>query len=427
MRSLIPTRRLVLALVPAALLSVGIAIVPAVRALVYSIDVVVFAVAVVDAIRCRALPITVSRELPRIWSSGRPERVLLRVVSPVAIEVQVHQSLPPELVAEGLPRTIPVPAGGEATIAWRGTLSRRGRFVLGAHHVRHTSPWGFWERQLDLEAADAVEVWPDVKALSEYDLLARRAREGMLLRSVRRPGNDVEFDRLRAWQNGDEARRVDWKATARARQPIVRQMREPTGQNVLFLLDCGRTMTAETDARPAFDHALDATLLLAHIALRRGDRVGLLGVGATLRARVPIGSGTGRALLRATCDLFPTLDEPDWTLAFSHLHTHVRRRALVVVFSNLVDGVTAELLGRLFRSTHRHLVLWVCLRDPGVEALTDSADPFERGAAAEVLHWRRGVLDQIAARGVTVLDVTPAELTPALVDRYLAIKSRGLL
>lgn len=426
-RALVPTRRLVWAAVPAVALGLVLVLLPALRPALYAFDGLLVLVAWVDAARILPLVVDVRREAPRVWSSGRGERVLVRLRAEVDVVGVLHASLPPELQVEGLPAPVHIPAGGETTVAWRGVLLRRGRYTLGAHHLRTRSPWGLWERQVDLDAADDVEVWPDVKQLAEYDLLARRSREGLLLRSTRRAGNDAEFDRLRPWRQGDDLRHVDWKATARAQAPIVRQMREPTGQTVQFLLDCGRTMTAETDGRPAFDHALDALLLLAHIALRKGDRVGLLGVDAHLRAQVAPapGSRASRALLRAGCELHPSLEEPDWERAIVHLAANLRRRALVVVFSNLVDEVGAARLATLFRSTRRHLVVWVCLRDPGLEALADDADRWARGAAAEVMAWRRGVLDRVAMAGVHVLDVSPHELTPALVDRYLALKQRG--
>lgn len=201
-------------------------------------------------------------------------------------------------------------------------------------------------------------------------------------------GTLAEFERLRPWARGDEYRMVDWKASARARQPIVRQLRHATNQSVVFLLDLGRTMTAEWQGRSAVDAALDALLLTGHVALRE---------------------------------------------AFAALRTHVRSRSLVVLFTSLADEGSARLLRQLLPTVSRHLVVWVALRNPGVEAMAnrppndDPLSPWERGAAAEFLNWRQRTLDDARSRGVHVSDALPAEVTPTLLSHYLDVKARQVL
>lgn len=437
LRGLVPTRALVLA----ALLPVAFAVLslaqPGLGVALYALDAALCLVFVVDAARCRADGLLVERRAPRVWSAGRGEKVELTVRNRGArgVRAEVQESLFAGARPEGLPAEVLLGPGGQAELAYRVTALRRGRHTLGAHHLRVRSPWGFWHRQVDLPATDEVQVWPDVKQLSEYDLLARQNRQGLLTRTIRRAGSEAEFDRLRPYQRGDEYRLVDWKATARARQPIARQLRQATDQNVVFLVDMGRAMTAETDGRPALDYALDAMLLVAHVALRNGDRVGMIAFDDAVRAYLPPAGGerTRRDLLRQACALEATLAEPDYHDAFVLLRTRVRRRSLVVLFSNLVDDSTAALLHRRFASLTQHLVVWVCVRDPALESLVaepagaDPAVPWTRAAAAEVLAWRRAILDRAAAHGVLVLDCAPGEFTPQLLGRYLEVKSRQLL
>jgi uncharacterized protein (DUF58 family) len=215
---------------------------------------------------------------------------------------------------------------------------------------------------------------------------------------------------------------------------MVRQLRQETDQNLIFMLDCGRTMTAETAQRPALDYALDALMLLSHVAARQGDKSGLIAFDNNIRTFLPPtgGSSASRHLLQAVCDLHATLEEPNYVEAFALLRSRVRRRCLVILFSNLVDEATAEMLQKLFKSANRHLVLWICLRDPGIETMVDAPlggeqTTWERGAAAEVLLWRRKVLDQAQSNGVMVIDATPHEFTPALLEKYLEIKEKRLL
>lgn len=428
MRGLVPTGRAALVLGGATLLALLSVATPVARTAAYGIDIALLLAALVDAILCGKRSPRVHRVLPRAWSVGRPQRVELSVEGARG-RFLVHQDLFEGAEAEGLPLWL---KPGD-TASYRVTAPRRGKYTLGAHHLRFASPLGLWQRQVDVPAADEVRVIPDLAAVTEYELLARENREHLLTRTTRRPGLDAEFDRLRPWQRGDEYRKVDWKASARRTAPVVKQMRAATDQNVVFVIDCGRTMTAEHGGRPALDWALDAALMVGHVALRQGDRVGLLAVDGAVRAWVPpTGGQRGRdLLLREGAALFPTLDEPDWREAFAFLRQRLRQRALVVVFSNVVDDVTAEALARTFQADRRHLVAWVNAQDGAVQQFLDApegkATPWERGVAAEVATWRRRVIDRFEELGVLVIDTDPAKFTPALLARYLDLKARQLL
>lgn len=435
LRGLVPTVALP-ALLGVPLVAAALAVfIPPLQGVALGMDAALLFVAAIDAARVLGARVSARRVVRRTWSVGRPEtvRVELEQASGRRLAVEVHQTLFPGCEAEGLPAKVWL--GRVGAVSWRGVGRQRGRFALGVHHVRVQSPWGLWQYQLDVSAEDPVQVLPDIKALVEYDLLARAGRQSMLTRSVPRPGNLAEFERMRPYARGDEYRLVDWKATARARQPIVRQLRHATDQNIVFLLDLGRPMTASWEGRSALDAALDALILTGHVALRNHDKVGLIAFDNRVRALLPPASGprARQALLRTAASLHASLDEPDYREAFAALRTRIRSRALVVLLSSVVDDTSADLLAQLFRTVSRHLVVWVCLRDPGVEALADAptgGDPgtvWRRGAAAEVLEWRRRVLDRARNQGVLVIDALPGEVTPALLKRYLDIKARQAL
>lgn len=430
----LPTRRLAwLAALPLALAVLRV-MVPDLATTVLVVDLGLIVVAGLDLATIGRLRVQARRELRPTWSVNRPERVVVELrLTGRPRRALLHQTLFDGATAEDLPR--PIRLTPLTRVEVRVTARQRGRFVLGAHHLRVGSAMGLWARQLDLPAADVVHVWPDLKALGQYDLLARAGRQAMLLRVLPRQGNLAEFERLRPYARGDEYRLVDWKATARARQPVVRQLRHATNQNVVFLLDLGRSMTATWDGRSAVDAALDALLLTGHVALRQKDRVGLVAFDDRVRVCLPPQAGPrARAtLLRAACALFPTLAEPDYREAFAAVRTHVRARSLVCLFTTVVDEGTADLLRRLVPTLSRHLLVWVCLRDPGVEAMANApadGDPdtaWRRAAAAEFLEWRRKTLEGAAARGLHVLDALPHEVTPALLSHYLDVKARQLL
>jgi uncharacterized protein (DUF58 family) len=203
----------------------------------------------------------------------------------------------------------------------------------------------------------------------------------------------------------------------------------------VILLDCGRMMSARSGALTAFDHALNAAMLLGQVALDHGDRVGLLAYDRRVRVWLPPrgGASTVHRLIRATYDLRPTLEEPDHVLALKYLSERVRRRSLVVLLTSVQDEPTADLAAALVHAlAHRHLAVAVWVRDTELEALVegevaDDAGSYVRAAAAELVGWRERALAALRRRGALAVDVPPEAITSALIHRYLEVKARRLL
>jgi len=280
-----------------------------------------------------------------------------------------------------------------------------------------------------------VRVYPSFEQLRNWGVMAREDERRLPVRVRRRPGGENEFERLRPYAPGDNYRHIDWKATARRREFVTREYGQESNQNVIFLLDCGRMMSARSGELTAFDHALNAALTMGQVALRHGDRVGLLAFDDKVRAWLPPkgGSRSGSRLIRGTYDLFPSFREPDYALAMRYISSRVRRRSLVVLMTSVVDEVNADTTAAILRAMRsRHLPLCVWIRDSGVEQLVSDPrasklDYFHAGAAAELLAWRDRSLKDIQRRGAMVVDAEADKLTPRLLSRYLEIKARRLL
>lgn len=402
-----------------------------------ALDAAIFVVAALDLLMARKPLVQVSRQLGRVFSLGRPNPVTLtlRSTSRRKLKVQVSQDLFEDAKTDDLPLAVQIPGRGRVEVTYHIQPQRRGAHQVGDHHVRYASPLGLWLRQLDLSAVDEVRVYPDLQAIRTYELLAKQDREFAMVRATKLKGGESEFARLREYTRDDEYRALDWKATARRQRLIAREYQLESNQNVVFMLDAGRLMTAESDGIARFDHALNATLMLAHVATRGGDRVGLVGFDESVRAFVPLASGgqASRRLIQASYDLHPRLVEPDYDAAFEFLTLKVRKRSLVVLFSQVVDDAVAEtLLKRTRGIARRHLPLLVLFRDAEVERLLTSpgggaSELYTRGAAAEMLRWRDGIIRELRAAGALVLDTLPANLTPSLINHYLQIKARHLL
>ncbi len=431
---MIPARALVLL----ALFPLGLAVATLLdRTLLYpmlAVDLAIALLAGFDALLARRALITVHRHAPAVFSIGKPNVVTLEVRSSARrrLAVSVTDDLFATAGSADLPLSLDLAPGGRETARYRVIPSRRGAHSLGDHHVRYPSPFGFWIRQITLAAELPVKVYPDVQAVRAYDLLARQDRDPSASRASRRRGGESEFERLREYRRGDEYRSIDWKATARRQKLISREYQLESNQSLLFVLDAGRLMTARSAGLSLFDHALNATLMLSHIAARGGDRVGLLAFAGEITSYAPParGAGAARQIIQAGYDLHPELVESNYGAAFEHIGLCVRQRSLVVLFTQVVDEVAAAELVRMMRGVlPRHLPLMVLLRDVEIDELVEGAavDPYLRGAAAELVGWHDRLVHDLKKHGALVLDVTPAELTPQLINRYLEIKARHLL
>lgn len=397
----------------------------------------VVAVAIADLSLVRKARIDARRNVAQVLSVGRTNVATLQVQSRLrrAVDLELTDDAAEDVEVRQLPAKLRLEPGQRATLSYQLFPRRRGSHELGDLWVRLSSPLGLWKRQLRVPAPFTVRVYPDLQAVRVYEKLVKEARDERFTRTTRRRGGESEFERLREYTRDDDVRRIDWRATARQGVPITREYQLERNQNVLFMLDCGRLMTAEAEGLSHLDHALNAMLMLSHVCVRAGDQVGLVAFDARMRSFVSPEGGPHalKKLVRASYDLFPSLVEPDYRAVFSAVKTRLRKRSLLVLFTQVLDAATQRELVPLVRSlSPTHLPLCVLFRDASVEALARSSDEDEtslhvKGAAAGELLWRNRLVEEMRAAGALVLHVRPEDLTQQLIARYLDVKSRQLL
>jgi len=376
------------------------------------------------------------RRLPGRFAVGEPAEVVLRLDnrSRLPAEVEVFDGLPTTAEAGELPLRARIPARRRAELRYQVSQLQRGAVQFTAAHVRRRSPLGFWRRGWRLGGLEEVRVYPDFAPVIRLALLAMEHRvdpAGVRRRS--HGGVSREFHQLRDYREGDSLAQVDWKASSRHRHLISREFEEQRNQTVIVLLDTGRRMRAMDGRLAQFDHCLNAALLLACVALRQGDLVGVQGFGGTERWLPPQrGVRAIDTLLNHLYDYQTTAQPSDFTAAAERLMERQRRRALVVLLTNLRGEDEAELAPALRMLRSRHLVVLGSLREQAVEGLRrEPVAGFRealRFAAAEAYFAeRRMVLHGLEREGVIAVDVVAAEFPVALANRYLEIKRAARL
>ena len=438
---LIPAPRIVIVAGVLLALAVVAALAPTFTAAWMGLSLLALCVAGYDAAslaRQRAPEAT--RQLPGTLALGAWQDVVLTVAnrSQRSIDMDVTDHCPAGMAAAGLPLHVRLPAGTTGSMHYRVRPIARGDQAFSQVEIRKRSNFGLWLMRQRIGAAETVRVYPNFAAISRYAALAQNQRLMQIgVIQQRRRGEGQDFRQLRDYRQGDSLRSVDWKATARSGKLISREFQEERNQQVVLLLDCGRRMLAHDGAIAHFDHALNAALLLASVSLRHGDAVGLLtmGTGAaeSVRFVAPRKSPTTiNTLLESVYDLQPSYSATDYLRSAIDLVARVKKRSLVIVMANLHEEETPELLAALKVLRTRHLVVLASLREEALRTTLLQPAPHLAGAltqaaVADYLLQRTQAFRTITRQGTVCVDVEPAELGVALVNRYLQIKRAGKL
>jgi uncharacterized protein (DUF58 family) len=434
----IPTGRLWAALCLLSIPAIAAGFLPGIWPLVLLLDGLLIALAALDWFLAREVKLKVWREVPQKLSVGVPNKIELHLInrSGRATRLLLKDDVPEEFDAS--PEQVELTLAGlsRATVTYRATPNKRGKFEFGNLNVRVRGPMALMWQDRVTKAEEQVSVFPDLRGASRL-LLSGAALDlvNLGLRKLRRDGRGTEFARLRDYAQGDSVREVDWKATARRGRPVTRVMESERSQSILICVDAGRSMAARVDGLTKLDHAVNAALFLAFVAVKNGDRVGLVVFADGVKAY--LAPASGRTQYRKIVDTLysakPHLTYVDFLALFKELNLRLQRRSLLCVFTDFLDEDQAStMVAPLRRLARRHVPLCLSIKDTALTALLRTPPPspeeaFQHAVASELLYDREQMKSRIGQGGVQMIDVHPEELSLAAVNRYLEIKARGTL
>lgn len=394
-------------------------------------------VALLDALRLQRGGVPeVTRRLTRSLALGKNRDVDIELINEhgQAIVADVYDHHPPTFVVEGLPRRVRIEPHAFTRFKYRMHPTERGIHHFQSVELRLYSPLALWTRRVLVEAPASVDVFPNFAAVTKYAILGTDSQisAGSLHRRPRR-GEGLEFHQLREYRVGDTFRQIDWKATARTGKLVAKEYQEERDQQVVFMLDTGRRMLAKEGELSHFDHVLNALLLLSYVALRQGDAVGFLTCGAEPQWMKPRKGLTAvNVLANRLFDLKPQPVAVDYQAAATQLALRQKRRALVIMMTNIRDEDSDDLEVALRLLRRRHLVMIASLRESAIDArfeeeIVEFGDALRFASTHHHLESRRATHETLASKGVLVQDTTCDELPAAITNRYLEIKRAGML
>jgi uncharacterized protein (DUF58 family) len=411
---------------------------PFVIALMYDVALLV-AVTIDYLVTEKISAFNIERTLEDRFSMGAANHVSLRVVnrSNRAVTFIIKDEYPPRMdLLSPRDARLTIPDNHARTWSYDLFPTARGDYQFGNIAVRYQSRLGLIWKQGEVPAAHTVKVYPNLEEAKKNELYAHRNRELKLgQRKTRIRGHGGEFESLRDFVIGDEVRHISWAASARRGKVITRQYTVERSQNIVVMLDAGRLMTARIGNLSKLDHAINATLSIAYVAVSGGDNVGLLTFSRRVISYLPPRHGREQVnrIMEALYNVEPQMIEPSYARAFNYLSANWHRRSLVIILTDLVDrDASAELLTHTSKLVPRHLPLIVTIGDTDLRLMVrtppaTAADVYAQSVAEDILRQREEALSSIHQLGGLALDVPAGRLAFELVNKYLDVKERGLL
>ena len=431
---MLPSPRLIIMVMAAAPVFLGGALYDPLLAvgIIYGIMLAVYATIDV-ALLPRRKNVVVERVVPERISLGNPARIVFRVrnASGRRIEIRIAEDCPSGIEAKP-PHCVGVfDRGAEGALEYRLIARRRGRYVLSDVDVRVLPAAGLFYRQFRLRIPAEVHVFPDLVNIKRYELQLRRGLYEQGVARLRQTGLGTDFESLRLYHHGDDMSRVDWKATAKLSRLVVKNCEPERRQNVLVAIDVGRATAGEFEGISRLDYLVNASLMLAYVALRQGDWFSLVAFSQRIESYLPPLRSVRSIdrVARALYELEPRLVEADYGAACRFMGLKSRKRSLICLMTDVIDcEASGDIVAYMARFARYHLPIAVTLANPEVrriaeEPLEASPDPYSKAVALDVIAAREEALQAMRHQGVAVVDVEPRALTPELINRYLLIKS----
>ncbi len=430
------TSRFFIALTLLAVVSVGGLFVPALYTAAQVGTALLVALLLADALLLAfSAKVEARRTIAERLSNGEDNDVCIAVrnLSRLPISLTVIDELPREFLFHNARFPLKLKRSESKSIHYTLRPVARGSYEFGQVLAYVSSPVRLWERKHRFgDKTTAVKVYPSYLHLDRYELAAANA---MTLQNgqkrVRRAGNSTEFEQIKDYVAGDDFRTINWKASARTARWMVNVYRDERSQPVWFLLDKGRTMQRTFDGMQLIDYAINATLVLSHVAQRRYDMPGMMSFDAHISQTVKAENRTDQmhrilnALYAEKCDYAET----DFSALCAHISRHIHRRSLLMLFTDFTtrDGLMRQ-MGYLRRLARHHCLLVVLFDDPDLRR--EAEKPIEsiedqkfHTLAADAMLEKRSLCTELRRNGIYTLFTTPQNLTVAAVNKYIELKS----
>lgn len=379
-----------------------------------------------------------ARKAPDKLSNGDDNEITVHIENfyPFKVGLRVIDEIPHQFQKRDVSFYHSVDAGGEQTIQYYLRPVKRGEYSFGAVNIFAQSPIGFLSRRFRFSADEIVPVYPSYLQMRKYELLAisnRLTETG--IKKIRRIGHNMEFEQIKEYVSGDDYRTVNWKATARKSQLMVNHFQDERSQQVYSLIDKGRVMQMPFEGLSLLDYAINASLVISNIAIRKSDKAGLLTFQDKIGTYVTAGKTSNQMsrILETLYNQKTAYRETDFGTVYNFVRRKITQRSLLILYTNFESIYSLQRqLPFLTRLAHQHLLVVIFFENTEMKALIENpADDlrqiYHKAIAERFSYERKLIIRELKNHGIQAVLTTPQDLTVNTINKYLELKARGLI
>ena len=378
------------------------------------------------------------RKLPDKLSNGDKNPIGIKVLNSYLFKVgiKIIDELPFQFQKRDFGLEDHLKPGGTTTYSYSLRPTERGNYIFGSLNIFVSSPIGFFSRRFCFNLADEVPVYPSFLQLKKYDLIAfsnRLLEHG--LKRIRRIGHTMEFEQIKEYVLGDNIRNINWKATAKRNQFMVNQYQDEKSQPIYSVIDRGRVMKMPFNGLSLLDYAINATLVISNIAIKKNDKAGMFSFSNSIGNRVVADrrSSQMNLILETLYNLETNFVESDFSRLYIDIKRNLRQRSLLLLYTNFetIDALHRQLT-YLQAMAKYHLLVVIFFENTGLRKFAtripkNTHQIFEQTIAEKFIHEKKLIVRELNKFGIQTILTKPEDLTINTINKYLEIKAKGLL
>jgi uncharacterized protein (DUF58 family) len=378
------------------------------------------------------------RFTPEILSNGDENEIRIHLENfyPFTIHLTVFDEIPHQFQRRDLNFDVTIAPGGNKVITYSLRPVKRGEYSFGTVNVFVRSPIAFLSRRFKFSGEKLVPVYPSYIQMRRYELMAisNRLTEAGIKR-IRRIGQNMEFELIKEYVSGDDYRTINWKATARKSHLMVNHYQDERSQQVYSLIDKGRVMQMPFNGMSLLDYAINASLVISNIAIKKSDKAGLITFQDKIGSVVAAGKMNSQMsrILEVLYNQKTAYRETDYSVVYNHVRRKITQRSLLLLFTNFesIYGLHRQ-LPYLRSLAHQHLLVVIFFENTEVTSfLSKPADDlkeiYHKGIAEKFTYDKKLIVKELNRHGIQAMLTPPEHLTVNTINKYLELKSRGMI
>jgi len=378
------------------------------------------------------------RILPDKFSNGDQNSVQIKIRNnyPVTVYCKIIEEIPEQFQVRDFELKLILNPNISTSINYNLSPTQRGEYHFGSLNIYASSILGLVAKRFMFSANAMVPTYPSFKQLKKFELLnINQNSTDFGIKKIRRIGHTMEFEQIKDYVLGDDLRTINWKATAKQNTLMVNQFQDEKSQPVYCAIDKGRVMNMPFDGLSLLDYAINSTLVMSSIILKKHDKAGMLSFSRKVENTVVAQRRDSqmRLILESLYNVKTDFFESDFSRLYTNIKRHITQRCLIFLYTNFetLNGLERQ-LPYLKAIAKSHLVVVIFFKNTELNNLIKNKaetlqQVYDKVIAEKFAFEKRLIVNELKKYGIYSILTTPKKLTIDTINKYLEIKSRGII